>query len=294
MRRCAVAAIPLVLVLALGSGRGGPAAEPIVAMLDKPPAPDAGDPPPLQYWHETRAQPRPLRIHWLKADLACPRLALAALVAEDPDGPGPAEAKLEPPAALAARHRVIAAVNANAFAHAKGSTAGGWVADAPVDIVSWAVTGGRQVSPPQRGYWCFWVDPQGRAHVGDAAPPREAREAVAGFGPLLVGGEPAPAEGGPLHPRTALGLDRQARWLWLAVVDGRQPGTSEGMTLRELALLMKEAGAWDALNLDGGGSSILLLAPDGQGLRTMNTPCDVGLLGRRARPVPVMLGIRAK
>jgi len=284
----------LALALALGLNGCAAAREPMVAMLDGPPSRDANHQPPLQYWPETRTQPRPLRIHWLKVDLASPRLGLVALVAEDPDGPGPAEAKLEPPAALAARHKVVAAVNANAFAHTKGSTANGWVAEAPVDIVGWAVTGGRQVSPPQQGYWCFWLDPTGRARVGNVAEPQDAREAVAGFGPLLVGGEPAPNEGGPLHPRTALGLDRQARWLWLVVVDGRQPGVSEGLTLRELALLLKEAGGWDALNLDGGGSSILLLAPDGGELRTMNTPSDIGLLGRRPRPVPVMLGIRAR
>jgi len=60
-----------------------------------------------------------------------------------------------------------------------------------------------------------------------------------------------------LNPRTALGLDRAGRRAWLAVIDGRQPGYSAGMTLRQVGALMQALGATRALNLDGGGSSAL-------------------------------------
>mgnify|MGYP001626218908 CR=1 FL=1 len=59
------------------------------------------------------------------------------------------------------------------------------------------------------------------------------------------------------HPRTAVGLKEDAL-LWV-VVDGRQPGYSEGMSLDELAEFLLNAGCKDALNLDGGGSSTLLV-----------------------------------
>ena len=59
------------------------------------------------------------------------------------------------------------------------------------------------------------------------------------------------------HPRTAVGLKEDAL-LWV-VVDGRQPGYSEGMSLYELAEFLKRAGCKEALNLDGGGSSTLLV-----------------------------------
>ncbi len=55
-------------------------------------------------------------------------------------------------------------------------------------------------------------------------------------------------------PRTAAGLSRDGRLLYLAVVDGRQP-ESRGMTLYELGRLMDELGAYEAMNLDGGASS---------------------------------------
>ena len=53
---------------------------------------------------------------------------------------------------------------------------------------------------------------------------------------------------------------------------------------------MKQAECWDALNLDGGGSSIMLLEDKHDSLQTMNRPS--GLLG--ARPIPVMLGVRLR
>jgi len=57
------------------------------------------------------------------------------------------------------------------------------------------------------------------------------------------------------HPRTAIGFN--ASHIFLVVVDGRQPGYSVGMSLSELAYLMKELGAVEALNLDGGGSTTM-------------------------------------
>jgi uncharacterized protein YigE (DUF2233 family) len=58
-------------------------------------------------------------------------------------------------------------------------------------------------------------------------------------------------------PRTALGLTKEGKLL-LVVVDGRQAG-STGMTLLELAMFMQELGAVDAMNLDGGGSSEMIV-----------------------------------
>jgi hypothetical protein len=78
------------------------------------------------------------------------------------------------------------------------------------------------------------------------------------------------------HPRTAVGLARDGRRLLLLVVDGRQKGYSDGMTLRELAELMRDLGARDAINLDGGGSTTLVYAePRSTGpLRIANRPSD--------------------
>lgn len=60
-----------------------------------------------------------------------------------------------------------------------------------------------------------------------------------------------------VHPRTAAGVSATGELL-LMVVDGRQP-ESRGVSLDELATLMLEIGAVEAINLDGGGSTTLVV-----------------------------------
>jgi hypothetical protein len=71
-------------------------------------------------------------------------------------------------------------------------------------------------------------------------------------------------------PRTGVGLSQDRRTLVLAVVDGRQSGWSRGMSTYELATLMKSRGAWDAVNMDSGGSAQMWIK--GQGV--VNRPSD--------------------
>lgn len=59
------------------------------------------------------------------------------------------------------------------------------------------------------------------------------------------------------HPRTVVGVDRQG-FIWLVVVDGRQP-TSVGMSFSDLQRLADRLELTDALNLDGGGSSTMVV-----------------------------------
>src|SRR5690606_6868241 len=103
------------------------------------------------------------------------------------------------------------------------------------------------------------------------------REAVGGNTILLRGGDFAldieegvsPAFGERRHPRTAVGFaDGGRRMLWL-VVAGRQEPYSAGMSLREVATLLRDLGAEEALNLDGGGSSALVVRG-----RVVNRPSD--------------------
>lgn len=75
------------------------------------------------------------------------------------------------------------------------------------------------------------------------------------------------------HPRTAVGVASGGRRLLLVTVDGRQVPFSDGMTLRELAQLMKVLGARDAINLDGGGSTTMVINRGGV-MGTLNRPSD--------------------
>ena len=60
-----------------------------------------------------------------------------------------------------------------------------------------------------------------------------------------------------IHPRTAAGY-RNSGELVLLVVDGRQVD-SRGVDLQELAILMRDLGCVEAINLDGGGSSAMVV-----------------------------------
>jgi exopolysaccharide biosynthesis protein len=92
-------------------------------------------------------------------------------------------------------------------------------------------------------------------------------EVVGGFPLLLQGGMRAgdlqvaalPSFAAARHPRTAVGFDAFRKLLWIVVVDGRQEGHSEGMTLPELTRLFEGLAVTDAINLDGGGSAVMVL-----------------------------------
>jgi len=71
-----------------------------------------------------------------------------------------------------------------------------------------------------------------------------------------------------LHPRTAIGYSQNKDTVIFCVVDGR--GVSAGVTTKQLAILMKSAGAYSAINLDGGGSSCMYVKSFG----IMNSPSD--------------------
>ena len=71
------------------------------------------------------------------------------------------------------------------------------------------------------------------------------------------------------HPRTAVAYDPEGRRLWVVVVDGRQGSYSSGMTLAEMTDALSATGSAEALNLDGGGSSVMVTVG-----RTMSRPSD--------------------
>ena len=74
------------------------------------------------------------------------------------------------------------------------------------------------------------------------------------------------------HPRTLAGKTADGQIL-LVVIDGRQPGFSNGAPLMKCAQLMQSLGAVAAINHDGGGSSTMLIR-DGADFRVMNSPSD--------------------
>lgn len=109
-------------------------------------------------------------------------------------------------------------------------------------------------------------------------PPR-TRTALAGTPWLIRAGMPRTAADDAAcaalcaqpHPRTALGLSADGRFLIVLLAEGRRAGLP-GLTLAETARRLRALGAHEALNLDGGGSSSLLIRGESAMQRPANEP----------------------
>jgi exopolysaccharide biosynthesis protein len=208
----------------------------------------------------------PIAVHALKLD---PRtVTLESAVADDRL---PAR---ETVAGIAARRKAIAAVNGGFFALENGAPTG-------FLKVRGAVIGGTSRA---RGAVAF-LDRAGRTQLlfdrvvvdrvrksytpSLGSSPKDwarARDGVGGAGLLLLDGrvfdhwaEERIAQGFETtrHPRTMIGEDGTS--IWLVAVDGRQPLHSLGMSFRELQGLAARLGLRSALNLDGGGSTTMVI-----------------------------------
>jgi hypothetical protein len=118
----------------------------------------------------------------------------------------------------------------------------------------------------------------GHAYFSDDAeifsPKWWTREVVSGFAQIMKDGTAIQSYSCSghfceKHPRTAVGFSKDRRTLYMLVVDGRT-SISVGVTLKELANIMKDLGAYDAVNLDGGGSTTMWV----QGEGVVNNPSD--------------------
>ncbi|MFI1928950.1 phosphodiester glycosidase family protein [Streptomyces sp. NPDC020330] len=117
------------------------------------------------------------------------------------------------------------------------------------------------------------ADPEGREVPIEGVSVLGAGPALVRSGRIMIN---AAANGvsagasGARAPRTVVGI-RADGTLLLVVFDGRRPGVSEGATLPEAASEVLALGAVEAMNLDGGGSSTMVVRD-----RVRNSPSDPG------------------
>ena len=89
---------------------------------------------------------------------------------------------------------------------------------------------------------------------------RNIHLAVSGFDVIMLNGKPTDRakEHKGRDPRMAYGLSADKRYFFIIAVDGRQPKWSIGASYSELCGFFRDAGASDAINMDGGGSTSLV------------------------------------
>jgi hypothetical protein len=121
--------------------------------------------------------------------------------------------------------------------------------------------------------------------------PNRVHHAISGERMIVLKGAVVPdLDDKELDPRTAIGINRNGRYLYLVVVDGRQPLYSEGATLVEIAELLMDQGAYAGMNMDGGGSSTMVFEGEDGKPVILNSPID-SLIPGRERPVGNHLGV---
>ncbi|MBS1153421.1 MAG: hypothetical protein H6Q89_5119, partial [Myxococcaceae bacterium] len=202
-----------------------------------------------------------LRIHALEVDLTAPGISLTSTATAQ---------RKRTTSAFARLVGAQAAINADFFSFStygtSGLAAGGGVKWADTqDTTSSGVLAFDQLAGASR------VELYPPAPV-TAFDPTWMKGAVSGH-PRIVGAGVLTANTSSFcttrHPRTAIGLSQDKKKLWMVVVDGRTTA-SVGMSCTELGTLLKGLGAYEALNLDGGGSSALYVA----GAGVVNAPSD--------------------
>jgi exopolysaccharide biosynthesis protein len=254
---------------------------------------------PLVYRLDVLSDPS-RRVHIIEIDRKRVRLETTA-----GDASSGREYRAQTTSAYARAQGLAAAVNGGYFTPFRGGSPGGEdyypKAGDPVDVSGAAIAFGRVVSPvetaeDERVNAILCID-DAKVEIRDGQMCAEGADHAMAAGPRLLAGGAlrgfaafGAAYATARHPRTAVGLDADSGTAWIVVVDGRQAGFSEGMSLDELTAVFQRLGAEDALNLDGGGSTTMVLA-DGAGVRVVNSPIHTAVPGRE-RPSANHLGVR--
>ena len=237
----------------------------------------------IQYKQLVRGGAEPLRAHALQVDLKHPDIRFFVTPAngeraKDTDG--------MKTSTFLKRYGCQVAINASPYAPV------GEVEGEPCDVLGLSISDGDAYSTAHGAWGALLITKDNRAQI--AMPPFDTSDvynAVGGFHLLLKEGANVGTDR-EKHPRTAVGISRCGRYLYLLVIDGRQPGYSLGASTREAAKLMKTLGAHDALNLDGGGSTTLVFDGAKKRPKVINRP--IHLLPGMERVCANHLGIFAR
>lgn len=124
------------------------------------------------------------------------------------------------------------------------------------------ISDGVDIKPTKAETGAFFViDRKGKCSITDKRPSDTNDVWIVHSGFAIIMKDGRDIDGGGyekvLHPRMAAGLSQDGRYLYVVAVDGRKPGWSWGANIRDLQILFRDAGAYDAINFDGGGSTSL-------------------------------------
>ncbi len=241
--------------------------------------------PGIIYQREARSTPRPYMLHIVTIDLNAPGIGVLVT-------PGNGGIRAKTTSEFLKKFKLQVAINANYFFPFREEHPWDFYPHSgdKVNVLGQAISQGFVYSPPRSGWPVLCFDTNNRAQIIESGRcPDGTLQAVAGIDMLVNRGEAVKSDASDAkkpYARVAVACAEQK--LWLIAVDGKQPHYSEGVTLAELSEIIVKLGADAALNLDGGGSTTMVVR-DRSGIRVLNSPIHTKL-PMRERPVANHLG----
>ena len=178
----------------------------------------------------------------------------------------------------------LIAINGSAFVDPKGHGSGG-------TLNGVMLLDGQAYGTAKNGYWkLVGMKNDNRMYISNYYQTNDVSNykwGVEFFPALIVDGQNVVdgTFGMGLQPRTAIGQSRNGDCMML-IIDGRQPGYSVGCTVADCSKILERYGAFQAMNLDGGSSSVMWYR--GQLITRSSS------VSKRVRYVPSGLVIRKK
>jgi Phosphodiester glycosidase len=251
--------------------------------------------PGITYQRQALDSPRPLMVHIVTINLN--QAGMNVQVTPGNPTPDNREITARTTTEFLKEFNLQLAVNANFFYPFRENTPWDYYPQSGdrVNAVGQAISQGIAYSSPEQKWpvLCFSPQLQAKINSNGTCPPGTSH-AVAGSAVLVAKGQPVklapntPNNDG-LYSRTAIGIDATGKKLWMVAIDDKQSFYSEGVTLAELTDLFLRLGVDSALNLDGGGSTTLVVANSSRDAVVLNSPIHTKL-PRRERPVANHLG----
>lgn len=217
----------------------------------------------IDFAEARKMAPEPLALYAVRIDLK--ESGIEFLVTPS-NGKSPLETDGRKTSTFLKEFKCQLAINASPFSPVEDTEG------TPRDILGLSASRGDVYSKPHGNHCAMLISKDNR--VTFAEPPIKtegAYNAVSGFDMLLKHGANVGAPD-QRHPRTAAGTSQDGRYLYFLLIDGRQPLYSLGASTKETADWIAQIGAFDALNLDGGGSTTLVVSDQNGGAQVLNRP----------------------
>lgn len=249
----------------------------------------------VEYIREVVLAPTPAVVHLLKVDLTVPGVGV---LVTPPDFPGRTHAtKGRTTSQFVNEFGLQAAINgSNYFPFESRDPRTYWpYSYEPKGVLGGAASNGAPYGKTDRFYPALHISPDNDATIEYPKGEDDNRgwhTATAGVKHFIIDGEPIRMQARTPEATTAVGIDETGTLLFLVVVDGDQSPYSVGIDRLTLSKLLLRYDVHEALGLDGGGSSTMVVADDDGRARLVNRPTQGNVPGFE-RPVGNHIGISA-